>query len=366
LTQAGHEVHVVCPRGDRYDRSAYEYIDGVAIHRYPLRAATGGVSGFLREYPSALWRSIRITRKLGHFDVVHICNPPDLLWTVALLFKMRGSRVVFDQHDLCPELYLSRFERGRDPLYYFVRLLERITYGVADLVIATNESYAAVARGRGRVDSAQVAVVRSAPDLSKFSGGSPDPDLKGGTQHLLHFHGVMGPQDGVDYALRALAELRKCRVDWKASFAGDGDVRPAMISLAAELGLEECVEFPGRVPDQELLNLMATADLGLSPDPLNPLNDVSTMNKILEYMAAGLPVVSFDLREARASAGEAAVYVAPNDPTAFAGEIDRLLDDPDERRSMGEEGLRRLERDLSWSRSAEALTEAYRTVLAPS
>jgi glycosyltransferase involved in cell wall biosynthesis len=360
LHEAGYEVAVVCPQGTKQDRESYAHIDGIEIHRYPLTAATGGATGYLREYPIALWRSWRLARRLGRFDVVHICNPPDLLFLVALPLKLRGARVIFDQHDLVPELYESRFGRGRDLLYRAVVALERLTYRVADVVIATNESYRQAALERGRKAAERVFVVRSAPDLSRFAGGVPDPALKRGKEHLLCYLGVMGPQDGVDYALKSLAALREMRPDdWHAVFVGSGDCFDEMRALAGELGLDEHVTFTGRIPDDELLATLSTADVALSPDPHNPLNDVSTMNKVLEYMACGLPIVSFELREARVSAGDAARYVLCNDTDAFAAATSALLDDPAERELRGRIGQKRVADELSWDRSTVQLLASY-------
>ncbi len=361
LTDAGFEVHVICPTGSPDDEEPEVELEGVHIHRYPLTAAERGGAGYAREYAQALWRSWRLARRLGRFDVVHLCNPPDLLFLLALPFKLSGARVVFDQHDLVPELYLSRFEQGEDFVYRVLRGLERLTYRVADVVLATNESYAAVARERGGVPANRVFVVRSAPDTGRFRRLNADPRLKKGKPHLIHYHGVMGPQDGVDFALHALEALaaRRPEDDWHATFAGTGDVRENMIELASELGLASRVSFPGRISDELLLHSLATASVGLAPDPKNPLNDVSTMNKILEYMASGLPLVSFDLREARASAGEAALYAPANDHEKFAALIDHLLDSPDERRRRGELGRERVNGDLSWRRSVKNLVAGY-------
>ncbi|MER5931785.1 glycosyltransferase family 4 protein [Streptomyces sp. NPDC002054] len=361
LRDAGWTVHVICPQGEKRDREPEAEIDGVRIHRYPLRAATGGPAGFLQEYGTALWHTFRLARKVGPVDVVHACNPPDLLFLPALWLKRRGARFVFDQHDLVPELYLSRFDRGKDLLYRAVLALERLTYRAADVVLATNESYRDVALRRGKRRPEDVFVVRSAPDTARFQPVPPEEELKRGKPHLLCYLGVMGPQDGVDYALRALAKLREefGRTDWHAVFIGGGDTFDAMVELSRQLGLSEQVQFTGRIPDADLARYLSTADVCLSPDPRNPLNDVSTMNKVLEYMVMGRPIVSFDLREARVSAGDAAVYAPANDEAEFAKLIALLLDDPEQRARMGKIGQERISGPLSWRNSQASLLAAY-------
>jgi len=369
LTEAGCEVHVVCPQGTRQDTEPYAEIEGVHIHRYPLRTATGGARGYLREYGAAMWHTFRIALRLGWrrpVDVIHACNPPDLFWLVGLPFKLKGTRFVFDHHDLVPELSLSRFGDDRKLMYRICLLFERLTFATAAHVIATNRSYRDVALSRGRKSPTQVDVVRSAPDIARFQDQRPDPGLKRGAPHLLAYLGVMGPQDGLDYALRALAALRHDlgRTDWQAVFVGGGDMLQASIELAEDLGMGDVVRFTGRIPDEELCTWLSTADVCLAPDPKNPLNDVSTMNKIMEYMALGRPIVSFDLVEARVSAGDAAVYARPNDEVAFAEAIAGLLDDPERRAEMGRIGRTRVAGELSWEASRANLIRAYRTVLA--
>ncbi|MET8339277.1 glycosyltransferase family 4 protein [Streptosporangium canum] len=361
LRDAGWDVHVICPQGTKRDTEPRVEIDGVKIYRYPLRAATGGPLGYVQEYGSALWHTFRLARRIGPVDVVHACNPPDLLFLVARMLKRQGARFVFDQHDLVPELYLSRFDRGKDFLYRAVCRLERLTYQAADVVIATNESYREVAIGRGGKKPEEVFVVRSAPAVERFHQVPLEESIKRGKPHLLCYLGVMGPQDGVDYALRSLARLRDDlgRTDWHAVFVGGGDTFEDMIAFSRELGLSDSVEFTGRIPDEDLLRYLSAADVCLAPDPLNPLNDVSTMNKIMEYMAMARPIVSFDLREARVSAGDAAVYAPANDESEFAKLIARLLDDPQERQRMGETGKARVTGPLSWERSRTALLAAY-------
>lgn len=366
LRDAGWEVSVICPQGTGRDTEPYVELDRVKIHRYPLRAATGGPQGYLKEYSSALWHTARLARKVGPVDVVHACNPPDLFFLLARRFKRHGARFVFDQHDLVPELYLSRFDRGRDLLYRAVCWLERRTYQAADIVIATNESYREAAITRGEKDPEDVFVVRSAPKVERFHRVPAEEPLKKGKPYLLCYLGVMGPQDGVDYALRALAKLRDevGRTDWHAAFVGAGDTFDQMKALAVELGLGDNVDFTGRISDEDLLRYLSTADVCLAPDPTNPLNDVSTMNKIMEYMAMSRPIVSFDLREARVSAGEAALYAPANDESAFAKLIAALMDSPEDRKRMGEIGRERVAGPLSWERSRVSLLAAYEAALA--
>jgi glycosyltransferase involved in cell wall biosynthesis len=367
LVDAGHEVVVVCPRGTKRDTEPHAVIEGVEIHRYPLTAATGGPLGYVKEYGAALFHSLRLAfraSKGGRLDVIHACNPPDLLFLVALPFKVRGTRFLFDHHDLVPELFESRFG-GTGLLHKVSVALERLTFAMADVVISTNESYREVAIRRGRMAPEHVHVVRSAPDLSRFVPVPPDPSLRRGKAHLVCYLGVMGPQDGVDYALRAIARLRDDlgRDDVHAAFIGSGDAWDDLVTLSKELRLEDRVEFTGRVPDATVQAYLSSADVCLAPDPLNPLNDVSTMNKIVEYMAMSRPIVSFDLREARVSAGDAALYATPNDEGEFASLVAGLLDDPARRAQMGALGRERVERSLSWSTSRERLLEAYADVL---
>jgi glycosyltransferase involved in cell wall biosynthesis len=368
LVNAGFRVTVICPAGASRDRESEAVIEGVRILRYPLRPAGGGPLSYLREYSIALWHTLRLAikvRREGPVDVVHACNPPDLLFLVALLLRPWGARFVFDHHDLVPELFLSRFSDLRPVFYALTRFVERLTFAAADAVISTNESYRRVAIERGKMFADKVVVVRSAPDLSRFTQRQPDESLRCGKRYLLAYLGVMGPQDGVDYALRALKRLRDDigRDDIYCVFMGAGDVYDEMVSLSKQLSVDDIAYFPGRVSDEFVQRCLSTADVCLSPDPLNPLNNVSTMNKVVEYMAMGRPIVSFNLLEARVSAGDAAVYVSANDELAFAEAIDTLLRDPARRREMGELGRRRVEEQLSWDVSRRTLVEFYQRLL---
>lgn len=367
LRRAGYDVTVVCPMGDDRDRETFERRQGVDIHRYDLRTARGGMLGYVREYLSACHHTRRLAVRLhdrGSFDVVHASNPPDLLLPAVWTLKRRGSRFVFDHHDLAPELYLSRFGRGRDPVYRALLALERVSFRVADVVVSTNETYRRVAIERGGKDPEDVFVVRNAPDRVRFRDSRPNPALKQGREHLLAYVGVIAPQDGVDYALRALAILRQRRTDWRALFLGSGDALTKMKRLAIELGLEDHVEFGGWADDERVGELLSTADVGLAPDPRSPLNDASTMIKVAEYMSMALPVVAFDLPESVFTADGAALFAADNDEAAFADSVENLLNDPELRARLGATGRARIAGPLSWPSSEEQLLAAYRRVLA--
>jgi glycosyltransferase involved in cell wall biosynthesis len=368
LVEAGFAVTVICPTGDGQDREPDVVLDGVRILRYPLHAATGGPVGYVREYGLALLHTLRLAirvRREERVDVVHACNPPDLLFLIALALRPFGAKFVFDHHDLGPEMFLSRFPNGGRILYWLTRVVERLTFACADAVISTNESYRRIAVERGKVDPDDVVVVRTAPDLSRFVRRDPDASLKRGKPYLLAYLGVMGPSDGVDYAVRSLHLLRDQldRDDFHCIMMGAGDTFDQQVALSEQLGLSDVVEFPGRVSDEFVQRCLSTADVCLAPDPRNPLNDVSTMNKVVEYMAMGRPIVSFDLVESRVSAGDAAVYVSANDELAFATAIDHLLRTPGQRRVMGAAGYRRVANDLSWDTSRRTLVRFYERLL---
>jgi glycosyltransferase involved in cell wall biosynthesis len=360
LAEAGWQVVVVCAEGADREQPASEVREGIEIHRYPLRPA-GSMIGYAREYAQALWRIRRLVRRLQRdrpFDVVHAANPPDFLLLAARAARARGARFVFDQHDLVPELFRSRFGRS-GLLHRALPAIERRALRSADIVICTNESYRRIAVERGGVRPDDVFVVRNDPDLERFRLVAPDPGLRRGRRYLLAYLGRMGPQDGIDHALRALAALRALREDdWCAAFIGDGEVRSEMESLADELGLSEVVDFVGWHEDPEIRRILSTADVCLAPDPPNPLNDASTMKKVPEYMAMGCAIASHDLPETRVSAGPAAAYAASADPEDLGSLVHDLLEDAERREEMGRQGRMRVAQ-LSWKQSAAVLLAAY-------
>jgi glycosyltransferase involved in cell wall biosynthesis len=367
LRDAGYDVHVVCPKGPGDPR--HQRHEGVMLHKYRLAPPGNGAFGYAVEYSWSLLMTFWLVARAslgGRFDVIQACNPPDIFWTVARVFRViTKSRFVYDQHDLCPELFDSRFEHPSPALRKGLLWTERQTYRAANHVISTNESYADVAVRRGNKDRRDVTVVRTGPDATKLRREAPDPALRRGRDHLAVYIGVMGPQDGVDYVIRAADVIinKFGRTDIAFTLMGAGDCFDELVALRDELGLGDYVELTGRVPDDVVRAVMSTAAVGLSPDPKNPLNDVSTMNKTMEYMAFELPVVAFDLRETKVSAGAAAVYAEPNRVKDYAQAIVDLVDDEPRRAEMGRFGRQRVETQLAWIHQAPNYVGVYDQLL---
>jgi glycosyltransferase involved in cell wall biosynthesis len=363
LRGAGYAVNVICPRGDSQDRDGFQMYEGIRVYRYPLYWQASSALEYLLEYSWAMLCTclLMIWIWVRHgFDYVHAANPPDLFALLFMPFGLIGKKFVYDQHDLCPETYQSKFHR-QDWVYRLLVRLERHSYQTASLVLATNQSFRDIARSRGNVPPEKVVIVRSGPDLNHFQPTVPVPQLKRGFPYMVAYLGVMSVQDGVDRVVSAahhLQQLRGCP-DVLFALIGKGDQWETLRQQAKDLGLNGTIHFTGRIPDAELLQYLSTADVCVAPDPPIPLNHMSTMNKILEYMACGKPIVSFDLVESRRSAGEAAVYVDRDDPRRLAQEVNALLDNPIRRHSIGECGRKRVVSELDWSHSARALVEAY-------
>jgi glycosyltransferase involved in cell wall biosynthesis len=368
LNAASYDVTVVCPKGK--NDPGHQVLDGVTLLKYRPYAPGGRGLSFVMEYAYSFLATLFLVfqaRRRGKFAVLQACNPPDIFWPIARWLRHRdGTRFVFDHHDLCPELYDSRFPRGGALPRRGLLALEKATFRTADHVVATNASYADIAMRRGGKAPSDVTVVRTGPDEERLQRKDTVRALRRGRNHLVAYIGVMGPQDGVDLAIRAAAHVVHDlgREDVAFTFMGSGDSYDEITTLRDQLGLEDYVELPGRVSDETVVNVLSTAALGLSPDPKNPLNDVSTMNKTLEYMAFELPVIAFDLKETRVSAGEAAIYVQSGDIAAYAQAIVELLDDDDQRAVMGKAGRIRIDRELGWSYQRDVYVAVYNSLIA--
>ena len=362
LQGAGYEVSIICPTGKGYEKK-YEVVDGIHIYRHNLPLEAKGAAGYLMEYTVALfWEFVlawRVFLTRG-FDVIHACNPPDNIFLVGGFFKLFGKKFLFDHHDINPELYVAKFGR-RDFFYKVMLAWERWTFRTADVSIATNESYKKIAIERGGMQEDRVFIVRSGPKLDRLRILPPVDSLKMGRRYLVGYVGVMGAQEGIEYLLRAAKHIviDMGRKDVHFGLVGGGTSLEEMKSYANELEIEDYVTFTGRVPDQEMLEMLNTADVCVNPDVANEMNDKSTMNKIMEYMALGKPIVQFDLTEGRFSAEDASLYAIKNDVQDMARKIVELLDNEERRDEMGQYGRRRVEEVLSWDHEAPKLLRAY-------
>ena len=363
LRANGYGVSIICPTGKGYEKH-YEEIEGIHIYRYDLPMEAEGAKGYAVEYSAALWHTFRLAWKVRRergFDVVHACNPPDLLFLIGGFFKLFfGTRFLFDHHDINPELYEAKFGR-RDFFWKLMVWLERMTFRTADVSIATNESYKKIAIERGGMIPEKVYVVRSGPKLDRLRIIPPVEALKRGRRYLVGYVGVMGKQEGIDLLLQAARHIVRDmgRKDVHFGLVGGGTSLDEMKEFAADLGIADYVTFTGRVPDQELLEMLNTADVCVNPDVANDMNDKSTMNKIMEYMALGKPIVQFDLTEGRFSAQKASLYAARNDPEDMARKIVELLDDAESCRRMGDYGRNRVINELEWKYEEPKLLAAY-------
>jgi glycosyltransferase involved in cell wall biosynthesis len=362
LRDAGHEVTVICPQMHGYT-DPDEVLDGIQIYRHWISGEAKDSGGYWTEYASALWGELRCAVKAWSqrgFDVIHLCNPPDLLFMVALPFKLlAGVKVVYDVHDLWPEMFEAKFKH-RGVLYWAVRAAERLTLALADVVLATNQSVLAVVQKRGKKAADEVFIVRTAPNTLDTSVAA-QPTLKKARSHLVGYVGVMGDADGVHYLLEAAHHLihARGRNDIQFLLMGSGPEYEELIKQRDELGLADFMDMPGRVSNDFLFSALQTMDLGVACDPINDYNDHCTMNKTLEYMAFGKPQVLFGTREGRFSAGEAAHYVMENSASALGDAIAEMLDDPVTRERLGRLGYERLNSELNWEKSTANLRAAY-------
>ena len=385
LTEAGHRVKIIALRSN--GQAGHEILNGVEVYRLPtldlfkktpfanvnrlnlLFVTLKSFLGYLVEYfyftAACLIVSTYIFVSRG-FDVLHAHNPPDTLFLVALPFKLLGKKFVFDQHDLCPELYRSRYRAAEGFATRVLKILEWCSLKLADVSIATNESYKQIQIERANKNQRDIFIVRNGPNQVRMTPVTPNARLQGMNKYILCYIGSLNPQDGVDHLLRALRHLlyELKRSDFHCVIMGSGDSLQDLRDLAEKLQLNGCVDLAGFVSDEDLQANLAAADICVDPDPSSPLNDVSTWIKVMEYMAYAKPIIAFDLKETRFSAGEAAIYVQPNKEAEFAQAIVELMEQPELRKKMGAHGRRRIEQELQWNKVGGNLLAAYETLLA--
>ena len=366
LQKAGHQVSVICPTGKNWEKR-FEVIDGVAIYRHPLQVEGDSGWSYLAEYSMALfWQfylSLKVLFQRG-FDVIQACNPPDLIFLVGSFYKLlMGKYFVFDHHDINPELYLAKFGR-KDLFYRLLVWLERLTFKTANLSIATNNSYREIAIKRGGMRPDRVTVVRSSPSLERMRIIPPAMEWKKGKAYLVGYLGVMGKQEGIDHLLEAARILikEKKRDDIHFLLIGGGTELETLKAMSRRFDIETHVTFTGRIPDAPMIEALNSTDVCVNPDVANEMNDKSTMNKIMEYMALAKPIVQYDLKEGRFSAGKASLYAQKNNIADLAAKIEYLLDHPDERKRMGELGRRRVLDELNWDIEAPKYLAVFQSL----
>jgi glycosyltransferase involved in cell wall biosynthesis len=362
LVKEGYQVSVICPTGKGF-MDLYEEKEGVHIYRHHLPEEGKGFIGYLKEYYIALREEKKLAKRIFKergFDVIHGCNPPDNIFLVAKKFKRYGVQYIFDHHDICPELYVAKFGK-KGILYWSQIFFERMTYKYAAMAFVTNESYKKIAIERNHMQPKDVFVLRSGPKTQRLQIRPAKPEIKRGKQYMVGYVGVIGKQEGMDYLLDAveyIVNTRK-RTDIFFGICGGGPYLDTIKKRSLQLGLSEYIEFTGRVSDEQLLEYLNTADICVNPDEYNEMNNRSTMNKVLEYMALAKPIVQFDLTEGRYSAKEASLYAKPNDAIDLGDKIIELLDHEEQRKKMGEIGYRRVQNELSWEHTSKALIAGY-------
>ena len=363
LVKAGYEVSVICPMGRGWNE-AYEEIEGVHIYRHPMPVeAHAGAVAYAKEYLYSMWHWFRLGRRVWRerrFDVIQGCNPPDLIWVLAWWYRLWGVTYMFDHHDVCPELFEAKFNK-KGLLYKIMLIWERLTFRTASVSMATNGSFKEIAVRRGGMDPDDVFVVRSAPRVDIFLPGEGDASYRKGAGTVMGYVGVIGQQEGMDLLAEAAEHLIQDlgHTDVHFVIVGFGPELPEVERDVAEKGLSDYFTFTGALYGADLLAALNAVDIGVSPDPKNPMNDISTMNKIMEYMTLEKPSVQFELTEGRVSAGDAALYAAANDPKDFAAKLGWLIENPEEGKRMGLEGRKRVLEQLSWDHTVPQLLAAY-------
>jgi glycosyltransferase involved in cell wall biosynthesis len=368
LRDAGYRVSVISIKGENAMASR-EVLEGIHVYRYPPPPSTRGAVSFICEFLycwlATLVLSIIVAYREG-FDILHACNPPETFWLIGLLYKPFRKKFLFDHHDLSPEMYYSRF--GRKGLTYrFLLLLERLTFMTADAVITTNDTHRRIALERGKVSPERIFVVRSGPDHRVLAPGPPEEALKQGRRYMVSYLGVLNPQDGVDLFVKAVDHIvhQIGRDDVQFVIMGSGDAEQDLRALSRELAVDQHVHFTSWASMDTILRYLCTSDVCVDTMPKTPYSEAATLNKILEYMAAGRAVATFDLPETRISAQEAALYARPDDVPDLAAKIVSLLADQDLRAQMGQAGRRRIETELAWEHQQAELLAAYEFVSSP-
>lgn len=364
LKKYGANVSIICPKMKGFNKS-FETIDGIDIYRHPMPLEGSGLKGYLLEYASAIFWELVLAFKIyfkKKFDVIHGCNPPDLIFLTALPFKLFGVKFVFDHHDINPELFIAKFNK-KNILYRAMLFFERLTFMTANYSIATNESYKFIALTRGKKDPEKVTIVRSGPNLNKLKISEGNPKYKKGKKYLIGYVGVIGEQEGLNLLMESIKIIKNKGIDVHLAIIGSGTYLENVIKQARSYAIDDMVDFYGRVEDDLMLEILNTCDICVNPDKPTEMNNLSTMNKVMEYMALGKPMVQFNLKEGKYSAKKASLYAENNNVEDFANKIIELLSNSLLRHQMGEYGYQRVKNELCWDIEEQKLIKFYKKVL---
>jgi glycosyltransferase involved in cell wall biosynthesis len=361
--ELGFAVSVISPENERAT-GKYVEIDDIEIFRYPKEINSLKKLGFVSEYINAFIRESLLSLKIYFtkpFHIIHAANPPDHIFIIAIFYKLLGIRFIFDHHDLSPELYRVKFSKDKNLIYKILMICEKLSCKLADAIISTNMSYRNIAIRRHHVDPKKVFVVRNDPKKDECIY-EEEIIKKEKSKIILLFLGSINPQDGVDKLLKALYYLVNDlkETNFICQILGGGDSLPLMIQMAKDLKLDNFIEFKGWVTEKkEIKKYLHSSDICIEPAPDNELNRHSTFIKVMEYMAAGKPIVAYDLKETKISTNNSALLVRPGKVKEFAKAIKKLIDEPQLRLELGNTGKNRIQNQLNWENTSLNLKRAY-------
>lgn len=364
VKHAGYDVTVISPMSKKFPKS-HEMIDGIEIYRHPSFKGMVGKSNRIVEYVSAFFWEVILSLKIyvmHQFHVIHAANPPDHVFLLATAFKIFGVKFIFDHHDLTPELFLSKFDHKYNTIFCLLNLMENLSCHIADVVISTNESYKKHIIQKHGIMQAKIFIVRNDPELPKNPGRATLRQNTNKQIAELLYVGSINMQDGVDLLVRTIDILvnQLYFKQVRCIVVGDGADLPRVKKLCVELYLEQYLRFTGYIFDrQHIIDIIEETDICLEPAPKIAANSKSTFIKIMEYMAAGKPIVAFDMDETSYSTQGSALLIEPGKLLDFARAIMKLANEPDLRKQLGKYGSDRIATSLNWDNSAKELLRAY-------
>jgi len=362
LKENGYNVFVICPRSN-HDKEKELVYEEIHIKRYKDYLAKGGVVSYLLEYASSvlkiffLFLASVIKNKI---DVVHVANPPDFFWPIALTCKLFGIKFIYDQHDLSPEMSMVKFQNRI--LKKLLMLNEKLTVKFADAIIVVNNNFKERLITEWGTDRNKITVVYNGPHESFRVIQNDAMSDKYKNKKVILYIGLMTVNDNIEVIVNAANELinNRNKKDLHFVLIGDGDVRKKMEELAASYSITKNIEFTGIVNHDMVRKFLNVAEVCIAPDLPNGLNEYLTLVKVLEYMKTSKAFVAFKLKETMDFANGAGLYA--DDEADFASKIIYLLENPDVSATMGALGSKIINDNYLWSHSEEKLLNLYKSL----